>query len=316
MPQGEPSKSVQSRFRVRPTTASSSNVVAYLATIVGVALGRRFGIHGFNTLRRLTGNALAAQPLRATWRGNTFVFPALDSYCGEMFFAGRYEPGIFAFLSQIRGESFGFVDGGANIGYWSVLLSGDWFGNHPTVAIEASAQTFGWLEQNRRANGSRFATVHAALHRLPGQVLAFDETAEHAARRVVASSGNSSMVVSTTVDEIVGRLLPGTGALVVKLDVEGAEPDALAGASKTRQERDCLFIIEDHASDEQHRSAAACFAEGLRLSLLTEDGTAAPMLDLGAVARVKVLRGRGYDFVAYRPDSSLARRIGLTKGIA
>jgi hypothetical protein len=91
------------------------------------------------------------------------------------------------------------------------------------------------------------------------------------------------MVVSVTIDDAVARFLPEATTVIVKLDIEGAEPNGLAGASRTRRSRDCLFIVEDHGSDKQHHSAAACFAEGLKLWLLGASSIATPMPDLAAV---------------------------------
>lgn len=113
-------------------------------------------------------------------------------------------------------------------------------------------------------------------------------------------------------DDVVERFTPGTGTVIVKLAVEGAEPDVLAGAKRTRSARDCMFIVEDHGSDDLHRTAAACFAEGLLLWYLHPSGAATPMPNLSAVARTKVVRYNGYNFVACDARSALAHRLGLT----
>ena len=111
---------------------------------------------------------------------------------------------------------------------------------------------------------------------------------------------------------MVERFLPESTTVIVKLDIEGAEPEALAGASRTRSSRDCLFIIEDHGADKQHRSAAACFAEGLRLWFLDASAKATPIPDLAAVAQVKTSTVLGYNFLACEERSPLALRLGLT----
>jgi FkbM family methyltransferase len=300
------------RFRVRATSARPLNVAAFLATKLGVLLKRRCGKFGFNALRRVTGDALAQQPLEAVWADSRLRFPALDPYWSEGFDRGCYEPEVCSLLWHVRGEPFDFIDGGANIGYFSALVSGAPFGSHRAVAVEASVRTCAWLEGNRDRNGRRFRAVHAAMYRTAGEFLAFDESSEHAARHLAGPGLGTGLVVTTTVDEIVSRLLPDARTLIVKLDLEGAEPDALAGAARTRRECDCLFIVEDHGSDHEHRSARACFAEGLHLWLLGTDGVVTPVPDLAAVAQAKVRRGAGYNFVACAPESPLARRIGLT----
>lgn len=300
------------RFRVRPATARPLNVAAFVATKLGLTLKRRLGRFGFNSLTRLTGDTLARQPLEAVWGGSRLRFPALDPYWSEGFASGCYEPDVCALLWRARSEPFDFIDGGANIGYFSALVSDASFGGHRAVAVEASAQTCAWLDGNRDRNGRRFRTLHAAIHRTTGELLAFDESPEHAARHVAATGPGTALVVAVTIDEIVSRLLPDARTLIVKLDLEGAEPDALAGAARTRRSCDCLFIVEDHGSDDEHRSARACFAEGLGLWLLGADGLVTPVPDLAAVALAKVRRGAGYNFVACTTESPLARRLGLT----
>jgi FkbM family methyltransferase len=298
--------------RTKPTSAHPLNVIAYAATRAGSVLGRTLGMTGFNSVRRLTGDALASQMLQAIYADGVILFPALDTYCCTQFIEGIYEPEVYRFLAAVRDEPYAFIDGGANLGYWSVQVSGRVLGSHPCLAIEASASTFKLLELNRVANGDRFQTLHAALASTSGTLLHVDESVEHAARRAIAEGGRGSSVVSVTVDDAVERFPPGTGTVIVKLDIEGAEPDALAGARRTRSTRDCLFIVEDHGSDDSHRTSAACFAEGLLLWHLAPSGVATPMPDLSAVARTKVARHTGYNFVAFDARSALADRLGLT----
>ncbi len=299
-------------FRVGPRSASPSNLAAYAATRVGTAVHRILGKYGFNSLRRLTGDTLASQTLRATSRGDILLFPALDSYSCEMFLHDIYEPEIYSLLALLREESYSFVDCGANLGYWAVLVSGTALGGHPCVAIEASSWTFQFLERNRIANNNRFIALHAAAHQFSGDLLTFDDSPAHAARHLVSDGSAGSAIVSVSIDDAVSRFLPETPAVIVKLDIEGAEPSALAGASRTRRSRECLFIVEDHGSDKEHRSAAACFVEGLKLWRLGAPSIATPMPDLDAVARVKTRSQIGYNFLACEEDSQLALRLGLT----
>jgi FkbM family methyltransferase len=263
-------------------------------------------------MRRLTGDTLASQKLRATSHGDVLLFPALDSYSCEMFLYGPYEAEIYDLLAILRDEPYSFVDCGANLGYWAVQVSGASLGGHRCVAIEASSSTFQLLERNRTANQDRFLCLHAAVYQASGDLLAFDDSPGHAARHLIGDGSSGSAVVSVAIDDAVARFLPEPATVIIKLDIEGAEPKALAGASRTRKSRDCLFIIEDHGSDTQHSSAEACFAMGLRLWFLGASSTATPMPDLAAVARVKTLPHVGYNFLASDERSPLALRLGLT----
>lgn len=174
----------QRDFRTRPTSASPLNFIAYAATRAGSVLGRTLGKTGFNSVRRLTGDALASQTLQAIFADGVILFPALDAYCCAQFIEAVYEPEVYRFLAAVRDEPYAFVDGGANLGYWSVQVSGRVLGSHPCVAIEPLASTFRLLELNRLGNGiaSRRCTKRSNAPRGPSCASTSPSSTPHAGR--------------------------------------------------------------------------------------------------------------------------------------
>ena len=81
-----------------------------------------------------------------------FAFPFGDGYWSLLLDRGFvYEGEIEQFLRSVADVDYGFVDGGANFGFWSVLASSRPFGSHPVIAIEASSVNAAKLPAQRRA---------------------------------------------------------------------------------------------------------------------------------------------------------------------
>ena len=81
-----------------------------------------------------------------------FAFPFGDGYWSLLLDRSFvYEGEIERFLRSIADVDYGFVDGGANFGFWSVLVSSRPFGSHPVIAIEASSANAAQACAQRRA---------------------------------------------------------------------------------------------------------------------------------------------------------------------
>lgn len=176
--------------------------------------------------------------------GGVLAIPAFDPYWAPALVGGRpYEPEVAAAIELFRDLRPIFIDGGANIGYWSTICS---FGAKPytsAIAVEANPTTYARLQRNAALNTNRFEPVHAALSDCAGQTVYLELTEFHAMTRVGGRSGVA--VNTTTVDLLLSeRAVASDTPVVVKLDVEGHEIPALRGASHLRA-RDHAFIVED-----------------------------------------------------------------------
>ena len=187
-----------------------------------------------------------------------FVFPADDNYWCPSVTVGKglYEPEIDWLLQRAGERPYAMLDCGANIGYWSVLASSAPYGRHPVVAIEASRANCQLLLRNAQANGDRFLTLHRAVyaeshklvqlfgHRHYGKSLRIDWHAD--------GSDHVEEVETITIDDVTDRYFPNREyPMLLKIDVEGAEIEAIKGARRQMDEG-ALLIYEDHGKDPRH----------------------------------------------------------------
>lgn len=253
-------------------------------------------------------------------RDSTFCFPASDSYWGHYLLEGRvYEPEIEVLLREIRDLAWGFVDGGANFGYWSVLVSSETYGSHECLAVEMSTSNAELLERNRSLNGDRFAVIRAAIAGGSGETVVFSEHGMHSARSVCldasADPAAGARVETVGLDELLESFADGH-PVIVKLDIEGMEERAILGSNDLTRRRNLVLCFESHHSDHDSKAVQACLARGMEIVCLTEPGRAIPVRDLESARRLKTQPGRGYNFLAFMPggDTEILRRIRRTAG--
>lgn len=162
-----------------------------------------------------------------------------------------YEPEFLRVLEKLKHVPYAFIDCGANIGYWSIMVTGESLGAHKTLAVEASSRNFKLLEENCKLNGKRFWCANVALYSVSGQkvTITTDSSGHHPGDRIARLTTEgmrrigevSTATLGDVVREHFGEI---PDCLVVKLDVEGAETDVFRGANDLL-ERDVLFYYED-----------------------------------------------------------------------
>jgi FkbM family methyltransferase len=186
----------------------------------------RAGVRGAPTLLRyLSRTPLAKQVATvALPSGQTISFPAYDPYWARHLYAGvPYEPDVEAIFREFApGRTL--IDCGANIGYWSARAKE--LGFKESIAIEANATLIPFLQRNHSG-----PVHHAAVHSVSGETLWLE--GEGAA----ASLGAGGKPVRS----LALRDLDVTGPVLIKLDVEGAEIQAIEGAHGM----DAMFLYED-----------------------------------------------------------------------
>ena len=175
-----------------------------------------------------------------------FEFPYGDGYYGPLLDNRKsYSPGIEGFLKSQAGIPSAFIDCGANFGYMSVMVTSSAYGSKPAIAIEADEGNFVHLKRNSQINGGRFETRHNAIHSKSGQEMVLYGN-KHEAFTVDPATGGMvrGRVTTLALDDLVGWVDgQGGGAVILKLDIEGVEVAAMAGASELLK-RDCLIIYE------------------------------------------------------------------------
>ncbi len=205
-------------------------------------------VRGLGIVAALLSSLLKGEETRTHVKLNKtsrFAYPSYDSYWGYFVHSNKiYEQSLALFLAQIAACRFCFIDCGANYGYWSAIMSSEEFGAHPCLAIEASPQAFAILQKNAALNDNRFRCLQRAVYRNSDEQIAFTAGGQHAGRHIIdghietfrvntkgllTPTEYECQVKTISLERVIQDFFPQEHAFVVKLDVEGAEIDALRG---------------------------------------------------------------------------------------
>jgi FkbM family methyltransferase len=261
--------------------------VAVLALQAGSVITRPYGHRGYRHGCKAVATVVADRDIIVRLNEDAdFAIPFCDGYWSRLLNPRYdYEEEIEAFLRSAAGLRYSFVDCGANFGYWSVLASSRPFGRQPTLAIEASLENAKRLSANALLNGDRFRWLNAAVG---GQAGGFARItgARHEAFETLRLTENEPYAVPVvSLDSLVaGGLIDASLPVVVKLDVEGVEIEALTGAERLLQ-RDCVFICEEHGSDPTH-GITCHLLEEMSLSVFVFDPKACRFNRLDGIKRL------------------------------
>jgi FkbM family methyltransferase len=228
-------------------------------------------------------------------------FPASDPYWNRMLLRSYdHEPEMARLLRHLAGVDYGFVDCGANIGYWSVFAASSVGGGKPVLAVEASAPTYAQLVANAAPHAGLIKTFHRAILDRSGVEVNLNAEA-HEARGIAAEGevSNGETVTSITIDDLLDQQGWAERRLVVKLDVEGVEREALAGMERALG-KGALVIYEDHGSDPTHGLTRHILEQrGLTVQLLLDE-RAVPITRADELDAYKRDHTKGYNLVALR----------------
>jgi FkbM family methyltransferase len=243
-----------------------------------------------NRAMRPTSNTLVLE------HGARFSFPSGDYYWNRLLDAGwQYEPEIHAFLHAARAVPFVFVDLGANFGYWSARVGSGLYGPHRSISVEPSAVAFAILQGNTQGLAHPVAIYQRAIDAVSGKkVSLYGE--RHAGFSIdetwIGASGHRVNEVETiSIDDLLTAedIDAGETPVLIKLDVEGVEDRALAGAVRTVGGQ-TAFLIEDaekHGVSEAVRHLRA----DLGMSLFHFDhGSFREIRDLNEIKSLKARR--------------------------
>jgi FkbM family methyltransferase len=197
---------------------------------------------------------------------------------------GSYEPDVSATLRQLLRPGGTFVDIGANIGWFSLLAASLVGPTGRVVAIEPNPRNVALLRQSAKDNGfDNIDVVAVALGERAGAAAL--ETDGSNGRLIPvdgppANAVEASFVVATYPLDTVLQEVGAKQVDAIKIDVEGAEPLVIRGATRTISENRPLLISEFYplALDSSpwgnaRRYLAMLRALGYQLSVIGHEGT-------------------------------------------
>lgn len=278
----------------------------------------RFKKDGYTLAQRVFGSPVKNALVTARIGNVAISGPAVDHYTSILFLADDYEPDLFKLLSRAKSIDYRFIDGGANIGYWSCLVASTVLGPKPTRAIEASLDTYRILHANSEVDGQRFTAVHAAIGPTSGAVLTFDESSAHAIRKIsahgtgLAQTGASSSVMSVSLDDLIRDFASGAPRqnVLIKLDLEGGEPPAIAAL--TGLGHDVVMVVEDRLDDDSHASCKSLWDRGWTVAALETNGAITTVVDVSDVVAAK--RRGASNFLSFPAASLFAKELFESTG--
>lgn len=179
---------------------------------------------------------LAANGIEVRHAGGTVVAIDPDDYIGwQIFKTGCYEPASLALALRIMAAEPGlFVDVGAHFGWYSLAVAR--IRGAAVIGIEADSGSCAALRANIARNGLRNVTVcNMAVGSEPA-LLAMSRRAPGNSGTVAVHAGELACgtahcwVAATRLQTLLERLVqPPVRPVLLKIDIEGFEPQALAG---------------------------------------------------------------------------------------
>ena len=185
---------------------------------------------------------------------------------GSDFQACGFEEAELALAASILDERTDvFVDIGANVGLYTLLALGK---GVPVIAVEPSQKNLRRLRRNLQLNGHENVSVFpVALAREAGVLGLYNE--ETGASLIPGWAGGqlaaTELVPVLTLDQVFKTADLRDQSVFVKMDVEGAEVEVLAGATEVLdREPDTIWLIEvnldQHHPGGRHPAYEAAFA--------------------------------------------------------
>jgi FkbM family methyltransferase len=223
----------------------------YFIDGVLTAYGRAFEHPGKIRLVHRLVRGLAGGHIKMRYVGGAVVAVDPQDYIGwAIFRTGSYEPASLALAMKIMAAEPGmFVDVGANFGWYSCAVAT--IAGTTVIAIEPDAENCTALRANIDRNKLRNVVVfHGAVGAQPA-LLAMSRRSPGNSGTVAVATGRPApgssdyWVGSTTLQDLLNALVqPPSRPVLIKIDVEGFEPEVLNGLDFVGPFRPKNILIE------------------------------------------------------------------------
>ncbi len=167
-----------------------------------------------------------------------------------LYYFGNWEPHVTGFIRRRLQPGDGFVDVGANIGYFSLFAARQVGPTGRVVSVEASPEIFASLAANLTRNGSNIRALNFAASDQPGRLELFAGDDGNCGSSTIAGAPGATAKFEVEAAPLDTLLAPDeiAKARLIKVDVEGAEAAVVAGMRSllTQGRSDREFIVEIH----------------------------------------------------------------------
>jgi FkbM family methyltransferase len=192
-----------------------------------------------------------------------------------------YEPGIAAIFNRYVKPGMTVVDIGANIGYLTMFLASLVEPSGLVIAVEPNPENIRLLEASRRVNGfEQVMVIQAAAGRQTG-LLALNVSHSNGVTGDLPASLNAILTSRPVPCFALDIILPKNRRIdLIKIDVEGAELNALIGLSEMI-DRDRPIIVSEfspgampgisHCTGPEY--LGFLIARGYRIGVIEPDGS-------------------------------------------
>lgn len=179
-----------------------------------------------------------------------------DPLCNLLWAFRTWEPNLSTWLKRTLKPGDGFIDLGANVGYYT-LLAKSLVGDGPVWSFEASPTIYRQLTRNIALNDFEVKAFNLAVMDRDGEV-AIHLGDNQGLANIFGGAPSEAMVPARSLDSaLAGEDL--SRVRVVKIDIEGAEGLALAGMQQTwdRLPPEAEFMIEvsSDMGGQEHNAA-------------------------------------------------------------
>jgi FkbM family methyltransferase len=218
-----------------------------------------------------------------------------------------YEDATMRVLRRVLRRGMGFLDIGANLGLHTTIAAHLVGESGRVLAVEPQEDMCELIRLNASQNGlSNISIVQAAVGRVAGDATLhqlYDGNPGAATLRIGPSESarSTASVPVRTLSDVVAGAGFGARALVVKIDVEGAELEVLSGADECFSECPPSVILVECMDHHLRRFGATSLD---LLGTLDALGYRLSSLHHGRRIDFEPLRSVNADIVAWRPDQS------------
>lgn len=177
-----------------------------------------------------------------------FINPDDKSVCREIWMNGVYEPFETEQIENLVKEGMTVVDGGGNIGYYTLIMSKLVGKNGKVYTFEPDPMNFEYLKKNVETNSlENVILVKKGLS---------DKNSREKMSRFKGNAGGSTIVnyqnsnyfeiECVSLDDFTNEKID-----FIKMDIEGAEPLAIAGMTKLIDSNPDLQLITENGSNSE-----------------------------------------------------------------